>query len=591
MPEYYGYAEREASAYVDWASLGKNLTETVQKSYEIREERKRKLDEVMQKNYSELADAPSGLNQDINRAITSQVSNSKQFIGNAYKLMKAGILKPEDYTLVMQNQKEDTKAIFDNAKNWQAAWAKTQESVINGDGSQAMLDVQSDVASFGKFKDMDFMINPVTGRISASKMITNANGERVKGQSLSMQQLNVLMNQEIKKYNMTEKLVSAQKAIGDFINSDIVQSGIQRQGSITKITDARVQDSFNKAKNTFIKEVMANPFNTMSILRDYVGEDPNTGTAYRVSTNPADKGKDGIVFLADPDGDGSSEPQLTDEQKKVVEQYATDQFIGLFDRKVEKEATAAIAPSYPPEYIALRGDKAREKEMAVGAWSTLYWGDAQQKRDAAQTLLGTTIAQEQGLVDIDLETVPDSVVLKFEQRNDAGEVIARSQRVMPFSKDGKTWAAEGNQIHGENDVNKALKAAGNTFALPLNKDYKGARASRVFEAAKTEASKIAEDAYVTDINKNNTKQTIINLKAKLPKGFTVEDSSGAFPWNDEIKIIYTLPDGSTVSSESFPINDGDAPLTSALIAAYVNDKLSTAAPASGGAGNSGGKAR
>lgn len=590
MPEYYGYAERAANAYVDWASLGKNLTETVQGAYALREQKKKQLDEVMQKNYNELADAPSGLNQDINSTITNHVGNTKQFLLNANKLLKAGILKPEDYTLIMQNQKEDTKAIFTNAKGWQDAWAKIQDDVINKDGSQAMLDVASDVSSFGKFKDMDFMINPVTGRVNASKMITNANGERVKGQSLSMQQLNVLMNQDIKRYNLTEKLVAAEKVVGDFTSSELVRGAIQRQGSITNVTDKQIKASFDKAKDTFISQVMANPFNVMSILRDSVGADPKTGTPYKVSTNPADKGKDGVISYVDPDGDGSCTPDLTDEQEKVAEQFAVDQFVGMIDRKVEVSAVNAIAPYTPPEYMLLRGDEKRAKEMAVGAWDALRFGDAKQKQDAAETLLGTKAAKEDGLLDIDLKSVPGSVVLKYVKRE--GE--PSRDRTIKIGEDGAKWSAIGVELHKEEDAEKAKKAAGNTWKNPTRvgaEDVKDVRAFREGEKAATQVEKIADDAYVTDIVTNDRKQTAANIQAKLPAGFKAENA-GFF---DEIRIVRQLPDGTTTTSEWFSIdNAAEAAAASKGIADYINDKagaVAIPAPTRGGAANSGGKAR
>lgn len=574
MAEYYGYAERAANAYVDWASLGKNLTETVQGAYALREQKKKQLDEVMQKNYDELANAPSGLNQDINSTISSHVGNTKQFLLNANKLLKAGILNPEDYTLIMQNQKEDTKAIFANAKGWQDAWAKIQDDVINKNGSQAMLDVASDVASFGKFKDMDFMINPVTGRVSASKMITGPNGEKVKGQSLSMQQLNVLMNQNINKYDLTGKLVAAEKVIGDFTDSVLVRGAIQKQGSITNVTDKAIKDTFDKAKNTFIKEVMANPFNAMSILRDHAGADPKTNTPYKISTNPADKGKDGVILYVDPDGDGSYEPQLTDEQKKVAEQFAVDQFVGMIDRKVEKSAVNAITPYTPPEYALLRGDKAKEKEMAVGAWDALRFGDAKQKQDAAETLLGTKAAKEDGLLDIDLDSKPGYVTLKYVKRE--GE--PSRDRTIKISDNGAEWSAIGVEIHGEEDAERAKKAAGNTWKNPskfAESDVKGVRAFREGEKAVAKVEKIADDAYVTDISEDDTDQTIKNIQAKLPEGFTAEQAAN---WDDDIRITYTLPSGEKITSEWFPINNAaEAAEASKGIAAYINDKLSTVA--------------
>lgn len=343
MAEYYGYAERDANAYVDWGKLGQNLTETVQTAYALREQKKKELDDLMQKNYAELANTPTGENQDINKFTTTLADNQKQYLLQVNKLLKAGILKPKDYTLINQNLAEDTKALFANAKGWQDAYAKILERNKNNTGSKAELDLSADVAAFGKFKNIDGMINPVTGRISVSKMITGPNGEQIKGESMSMQQLNVIMNQPIDKYNLTSKLSEQQEKLGEFITSSLTRGAIQKQGSIVNVSDKALKKTFEDAKNTFLNEVMANPFNAMSILVDHQGVIPGTTTPYRVSTNPADKGKPDVIFYNDPDGDGSYTPELTQAQSDAARDYATKQFIGMIDHKEEKKVVDEVS--------------------------------------------------------------------------------------------------------------------------------------------------------------------------------------------------------------------------------------------------------
>lgn len=343
MATYYGYAERDANSYVDWGKLGQNLTDTVQAAYKIREDKKAALDKAMQDNYAALANSPTGENQDINGAITGFADNSKQYLLQVNKLLKAGILKPKDYTLIMQNIQEDTKSLFDNAKNWQDAYAKILERNKNSTGSKAELDLAADVAAFGKFKNLNLMINPTTGRVSGAQMTKGPNGELIKGDTKSMQQLNVLMNQPIDKYQLTDKLSALQEKLGENQISKFTKARRGVNGEIIEIQDKSLKATFDAAKNGFINEVMANPFNVMSILTDYQGVIPGTTDAYKVSTNLADRGKPNVILYVDPDGDGSYTPEFTPAQKKAAEQFATDQFLGLIDHKEERAAVAAIS--------------------------------------------------------------------------------------------------------------------------------------------------------------------------------------------------------------------------------------------------------
>jgi hypothetical protein len=572
MAEYYGYAERDANSYVDWGKLGQNLTETVETAYKIREDRKKQLDKIMNENYSELVNAPSGLNQDINKSITSHVGNTKKFLLQANKMLKAGILSPEDYTLIMQNQKEDNKAIFDNAKNWQTAWATMQDAIRSGKGSRAMLDVASDVASFGKFKDMQFMINNVTGRVNAAKMNRGEDGALTKGESMTMQQLNVLMNQNIDKYKLTDRLVNIESVIGESTLSFLKEATIKSKGSITEITDKSVTERFNDAYNTFASEIKANNFNSMSILIDHKGTIPfkdeidamekkgtitaeeanqlrsNAGKTYRLSTDINDFGKQDVIFYEDPDGDGSFEPVLSKTQKKVVDKYIKDQFIGLIDRKEKITMVEQLSRNEQSEASIKRGDLQKQKDAAVGAWDKLRSGDSQEKKAAANTILGTTIAQESGLLDIDLTTRPGFVTLIYKD--------PIKNREIEITENGADWSAIGVEVHKENDVNKAKKAAGNSWAKPINKDYTDVRAKRQGNNFDAEMSQYTGQNVPNSIIEDDYAATAENLNNKFKDlGFTVDGDYDMGLTGASDYIIITAPDGS--KSEKIYIDNLD----------------------------------
>lgn len=465
MATYYGYAERDANSYVDWGKLGQNLTETVQTAYKIREDKKAALDKAMQDNYAELANSPTGENQDINGAVTGFADNSKQYLLQVNKLLKAGVLKPKDYTLIMQNIQEDTKSLFDNAKNWQDAYAKILERNKNSTGSKAELDLASDVAAFGKFKNLNLMINPTTGRVSGAQMTTGPNGEQIKGDTKSMQQLNVLMNQPIDKYQLTDKLSGLEEKLGANQISIFRAARIQANGQITEIQDKSLKASFDAAKNGFINEVMANPFNVMSILTDYQGVVPGTTDAYKVSTNPADKGKPNVIYYSDPDGDGSYTPEFSAAQRKAAEQYATDQFLGLIDRKEANQAIGEISQTTAAS-IGLK-DQAQRSDTFGELIGLLVSGTPQQKRIAA-TALNNMKDSEGAAIGNRVEVNPN------------GEVFFTDSdgRVNPFNVTGVDKENAGMQMYTmyaapfELDKNKFKKALMNAGAKTVTK-YQG----------------------------------------------------------------------------------------------------------------------
>jgi hypothetical protein len=587
MAEYYGYAERDANSYVDWGKLGQNLTETVETAYKLREEKKQKLDEIMQKNYAELANSPTGQNQDINSAIVQHADNSKQYLLQINKLLKAGILQPKDYTLINQNLGEDTKALFNNAKNWQTAYGKILERNKNNEGSKVELDISADVAAFGKFKDMQFMINPTTGRLSAAEMITGPDGEQIKGDSKSMQQINVLMNQPIDKYKLTDKLVNAEKTIGEFVNDTLVRGQIQKQGSITKVEDKAIKETFTAAKNTFVSEIMANPFNVMSILADYVGTVPGTSTPYKASTKPTDRGNEGVIMYVDPDGDGSYQPELTEQQRKAAEEYVTNQFVGMIDRKVTRQVVSQAQRNDEPQYVREGREAQEKKDAAVGAWDKLRSGTVEEKQAAAQTLVGTTIAQESGLIDIDLVSQPGKVILRYDD--------PKKNRTIPISEKGAEWSAIGVELHGENDVNKARKAAGNSWAKPIIKDYTNVRASRQGSNFSSQMSEYTSQVVPQSIVEDDYAKTASLLNERFSNlGFTVKGDYEVGITGASDYVIITAPDGSKSEKIYIDNTDNIGEIEAFLVSKLDNSKAAnffTSTPAAAGASNSGGVPR
>ena len=600
MAEYYGYAERDANSYVDWGKLGQNLTETIQTAYKLREERKAELDKLMQENYAEVANSPTGLNQDINGATAKYVDDTKRFLLQANKMLKAGILQPKDYMLINQNLSEDTKALYSNVKNWQAAWAKIQDDVITNKGSSAMLDIASQVSSFGKFKDLDLMINPVTGRLNASKMNKGPNGELIKGESLSMQQLNVLMNQDIPRYDLTASLASQEKLIADFKKSTLTKGGIQRQGSIVDIEDKTIKSSYEKIRDTFVSQQMANPFNVLSILKDHMNVVPGKDIPYKVSTDPADRGKPGVIMYVDPDGDGSYTPDFTSEQKNAVKQFITDQLVGMIDRKEEAKIVGQVSRDEQSEAGYGREVTRRDSGLVGTAVGNMLSGNAQQARDGREFFENYT--DEKGAKVFESVVIDDKGILTMTN--------AKTDEVYKFdlTNEDKRRAVQKlfgtlSNLTGAYDSDYYTSTAMQAGGPNVTKMVGGKVPAKAPEAPKG----LPSDAFLVDIVYNDPEATAENLMAKLPKnkGYRINRDLGVlsgvgYP-SDIIQIIQELPDGTIIRSREFDINnEKEAKAASAGIAAFVNEREKEAqqagqqggtAPAATKAVNSGGRAR
>jgi len=60
MATFYKYAERSAESQVNWAEIGKNMTDMLRDEVALREEKKAAIDEATRKYAEQLSNAPQG---------------------------------------------------------------------------------------------------------------------------------------------------------------------------------------------------------------------------------------------------------------------------------------------------------------------------------------------------------------------------------------------------------------------------------------------------------------------------------------------------------------------------------------------------
>jgi hypothetical protein len=67
MPTYYKYVEREADSYINWAEIGKSISDTAYEINRVREEKKDAIDTAMREDLNQLAEAPQGEDQNLTK--------------------------------------------------------------------------------------------------------------------------------------------------------------------------------------------------------------------------------------------------------------------------------------------------------------------------------------------------------------------------------------------------------------------------------------------------------------------------------------------------------------------------------------------
>ena len=553
MATYYKYAERSADSQINWAEVGKSMSDMLKEETRIREEKKAAIDAASRDFGNTLANPPQGEHKGANQWALEYGDNASQFMLMQDRLLKSGQMKLKDYTIARQNLLDGTDHAFNLAKDYQAVFAEKMERYKTDKSQDLEQWLMAQAEGYSDFNKSQLYINPTDGSVSvAMKEKKNINGKDVYAMSTNPNQftsINTLRNQIAGKYDKfdTNAVTEAfAKGLGDEMKA--VQTEIAtktKQGQILSIEDItsrtdidpdtkKVMFKFIDAENQMIDGALANPYNRLSVLTNSKKFAPN-GKQYTFTQDEAEAkaNPDKILLKVDPSS-GQPTPQFSEEQKKVSQDFMRNEARAKYDYKEKIDTTSTIP--YGPQaqqwqYAA--GQEKKDTMAAAGAWNQLYTGKtAAAKRDAADILLGTPNAQAQGLLEIDLESKPGSVVLKYSD--------SKRNRTIPMQ--GSTlfdFAGKGVELHGVVDRQQAVKAGGGGTGYGAITDWKGVKSSR----EGTQPQDNPEVAFSNKVNaipsslfnnQNNKKATQELVKYLQGVGATVKPAS----FSNDIEVSY-----------------------------------------------------
>ena len=167
MATYYKYAERGADSQVNWAEVGKNLSDMLSDEVKIREEKKAAYEQAYQDDMKNLYNNPQGGgiwggNDTINNFSHDMIAQKKI----DYDLLKSGKMKPRDYTLRTNNYNSQTETLFDVAKTL----ISTREQRIKEFQENKILGIDmsnlNDASAFTDFSKAKIIIDPFSANLN-----------------------------------------------------------------------------------------------------------------------------------------------------------------------------------------------------------------------------------------------------------------------------------------------------------------------------------------------------------------------------------------------------------------------------------------
>jgi hypothetical protein len=323
METYYKYAERQADSFVNWAEIGKNLTDMLQREFQIREQKKAAIDQATRESLKELSNQPTGQHEGLNAWSLKYADEAREAILLQDRLLKKGILKLKDYTIMRQNLNDGTDELYSAIKGYQEIFKTKMDRLRSNDpankSQQIEVDLMSMIEGFSDFSKSKVLIDPTNFTVSVGIMEPDPDNQGVMKVSKNVATTSFLKKIQDTKFDYFDSSAAATeiaKKLGTFVRTTI-QEGTGLEGKVISLEDMTKSPKYQSVIKDMIGSYLSNPYNVTSILtEDIIDDEANNPYVSNIS------GLKGNVIEYVFDGQSNlPTPKITKEQYDAAYKY------------------------------------------------------------------------------------------------------------------------------------------------------------------------------------------------------------------------------------------------------------------------------
>jgi len=383
---YYKYAERDVNSQIDWSQVGKNLTDMLFDQAELRQNKRKELENASNDFGKVVSDMPTGISE-------SWTNNTIDFANNVQEqrklddsLLAQGLMPLNMYLKKRELSKSSTEKFYGISKKMQAETAATVERIKSGtnmEREQRNLELIENLAVNGMP-----MLHDVTGELIVANMIDGPDGVKIidpnKNNHMSVDQYDKLVTQKFDKYNFPDAAKAWVDVIGDNLFATVDEADRARGLSfIIEKSGAAFRDDINTYIDDFVNTIKANPLHVESVLTDTMGKYKTTYDTDQAASDP------NYILLVPDKNTGVAKAEFTEAQEKDFEEFAERQLYARLDEKL-KITSAGYKPSDPTDVEKLRmSQEQKDKDKQFALIHQTAGGDA----TAGQSLVSQQRAQ------------------------------------------------------------------------------------------------------------------------------------------------------------------------------------------------------
>ena len=402
---YYKYAERQVDTGINWAEVGKEMSDMLLQERDLRERKKQDIDAASREFGETLSNAPTG-DYDAGNTFTLDAANSAQEVRRMQDyLLKSGQLNIRDYTIGRQNVQSGVSLTFDLQKTYQAEYADKMGRLEKDESQKREGWEMIQAEGLANLRDSRIYINPTNGVVSVGKMIMNEKTgvmelDPNQNNYSTVNELNKRLKMKYNRLNIDAAAENATKQLGALEMSTFEYAGEGNVNRIITDIDAKKHNfglagedwaaTYKDWEKGQVSAMMDNPNNVTSVLTDRIRffkdasgkKIPYTFTYDKEEYDgPDNKGQ--LIYL-DRSQDANGIPVLTEDQNEAVEQELKLAVRATIDvkRQVKTGGTNQFEPASNIKATA----KEKLQDDAITKAAQLWYGTQEEKEKAAESL-------------------------------------------------------------------------------------------------------------------------------------------------------------------------------------------------------------
>jgi len=405
----YGYIRDSKPNVINWADIGKQMSDAIDKEITGRQKRKDDINAKSAEFSSQLLDQPQGAYAEANRFMSDFSSQASQQALRDLQALKSGTISEQEYYQRRANLKTGTDLMFKAGNSFNKNYQASMDRINNGEASVLEADLKAQMEGYLNFAKSGSYINPLTGTVNVSILDENGNVSSKRGDFMDASELVRLSTESFDNF----KLDATIKSISDNLGNITVRDSSGRETTLSSL-DVEDREKFLKEADdkglvtAVDKEVDAivggvNSKAAASILADHSGEN------YSLTFDINNKDKNKIIY--DPNGN----VQLTEDQLKKAKNIFKEKLLNSFDRSIKERLPEKMTPS----------DRNRQNKLDSNVRLGKFVRDALAATDAASLSENLEVIQEfNPKITSIRKTGENSIVYSIV--NDQGKVVKKT---------------------------------------------------------------------------------------------------------------------------------------------------------------------